>query len=257
MILSFATHKGGTGKTTSSINLAAALARDGHATLLIDLDPQGHSSIGLGVSLAYDEPNIADVLKNRGRPLKEVIHETSVDHLSLVPSNIRLAAQAEALYGSLKRGERLERSLAAIASDYEWIVIDCPPALSVLTANAIVVYDLIVIPCQMEARALDGMGDLLEAMYLLKGDYFEHWRILLARVDGRKKLTQEIFTESLVPYREKVLATQIVVDEALNQSQMARRDIFSFAPKGRGAQCYQGLMKELSEIYRDRLKVAI
>ncbi len=168
MIISFSTHKGGTGKTTSSINVAAALARGGKRTLLIDLDPQGHSSIGLGVELAYEEPNIADVLKNRGLALDDVIQETSMPRLSIAPSNIRLAAQAEALYSALKREERLQRSLVALKEEYAWIIIDCPPALGVLTANAIVVSDAIIVPCQTEARALDGLGDLLDAIHLLK-----------------------------------------------------------------------------------------
>ena len=249
MIISFSTHKGGTGKTTSSINVAAALARGGKRTLLIDLDPQGHSSIGLGVELAYEEPNIADVLKNRGLALDDVIQETNVPRLSIAPSNIRLAAQAEALYSALKREERLQRSLVALKEEYAWIIIDCPPALGVLTANAIVVSDAIIVPCQTEARALDGLGDLLDAIHLLKDESFESWWILLARIDARKKLTQEIFEENLEPYRQKVLNTKIVVDEALNQAQMAKRDIYDFDSKTRGAQCYRALTEEILEIY--------
>ncbi len=249
MIISFSTHKGGTGKTTSSINVAAALARGGKRTLLIDLDPQGHSSIGLGVELAYEEPNIADVLKNRGLALDDVIQETNVPRLSIAPSNIRLAAQAEALYSALKREERLQRSLVALKEEYAWIIIDCPPALGVLTANAIVVSDAIIVPCQTEARALDGLGDLLDAIHLLKDESFESWWILLARIDARKKLTQEIFEENLEPYRQKVLNTKIVVDEALNQAQMAKRDIYDFDSKTRGAQCYRALTEEILAIY--------
>ena len=95
MIISFSTHKGGTGKTTSSLNVASCLSRLGFSTLLIDLDPQGHATMGMGVDIAYDEPNMADVLKNRGRPLESVIQETTVEGLHLAPSNIRLAAEAD------------------------------------------------------------------------------------------------------------------------------------------------------------------
>jgi chromosome partitioning protein len=249
MIISFSTHKGGTGKTTSSINLASALARAGNRTLLIDLDPQGHSSIGLGLGLAYEETNIADVLKTRGAPLDDVIRETDVPNLHIAPSNIRLAAEAESLYSTLKREERLQRSLSALKEAYAWTVIDCPPALGVLTANAIVVSDTIIIPCQTEARALDGLGDLLDAIHLLKDERFNDWWILLARIDMRKKLTREIFEENLEAYRSKVLQTQIVVDEALNQAQMAKRDIYTFDPKCRGAQCYEGLTQEIIGLY--------
>jgi chromosome partitioning protein len=98
MILSFSTHKGGTGKTTSSINLAAGFAREGEKTLLVDMDPQGHSTLGLGIELTYDEPNIADVLKDRGCLFQPILRDTHVPNLTLAPSNIRLASVAEALY---------------------------------------------------------------------------------------------------------------------------------------------------------------
>lgn len=249
MIICFSTHKGGTGKTTSSISLAASLARAGKKTLLIDLDPQGHSSLGLGVELAYEEPNTADVLSDRALSLKDILRETTVPNLTIVPSNLRLASVAESLYAKFKREERLERSLKPLKKSYEWVVIDCPPALGVLTANALTAADAIIIPCQMGARALDGLGDLLDLVHLLKKDDFEEWRILLTMIDPRKTVTQEIFAELLKPYQTKVLKTQIFTSEALNQAQMARQDIFAFDARSRGAQNYEELTKELLKLY--------
>src|SRR5690242_17776629 len=118
MILCFSTHKGGTGKTTSSISLSAGLARAATRTLLIDMDPQGHSSLGLGIELSYEDLNIADVLSDRRLPIDQIIRETNVPQLWIAPSNLRLATEAEALYAKVKREERLERALKPIASHY-------------------------------------------------------------------------------------------------------------------------------------------
>ena len=250
MIVVFATHKGGTGKTTSSINTAAGMARAGQSTLLVDLDPQGHSSIGLGAELDYDEPTIADVLLDRPVPLTKVIRPTGISGLALAPSNLRLAAIAEGLYAKVKREERLAAALGRHLTAAKWVVIDCPPALGVLTANAVNAADVVIIPCQMGARALDGLEDLLDLLTLLKGEDFERWHILLTMYDPRKSVTLEIFEHMLTPYRSRVLETKILTSEALNQAQMARQDIFSYDPRGRGAQNYEQLTQELLARYR-------
>jgi chromosome partitioning protein len=248
MILCFAAHKGGVGKTTSSINLAAGMARSGKPTLLVDLDPQGHSSIGVGLDLSYDDASIADALGDRMMSLAKIVQPTPVPHLSVAPSTLRLAAMAESLYAKVKREERLSRALRQSASVYEWIVIDCPPALGVLTANALNAADVIIIPCQMGARALDGLEDLLDLLHLLKGEDFDRWHILLTMYDPRKTVTLEIFAEMLKPYAANVLATKIHSSEALNQAQMARQDIYAFDPRSRGALHYTQLTRELLSI---------
>jgi chromosome partitioning protein len=249
MIVSFSTHKGGTGKTTSSLNLSAGLARAGKNTLLIDLDPQGHSSIGLGFELAYEDSNMADVFGDRVLPLQDILRETAIPHLVVAPSNLRLAAVAEALFTKFKREERLQQSLEPVRAGFEWIVIDCPPALGVLTANAVSASDVIIVPCQIGARALDGLGDLLSLIRLLKSKDFERWHILLTMIDTRKTVSQEIFQERLEPYEAKLLKTKIYMTEALNQAQMAREPVFSFDPRSRGAQNYEELTRELLDLY--------
>jgi chromosome partitioning protein len=244
VIVCFATHKGGTGKTTSSINLAAGLARAGKSTLLIDLDPQGHSTLGMGVELDDDDINVADALSKRALPLADVIQTTATPGLDIAPSTLRLASVAESLSTMLKREERLARVLAR-TTRYEWIVIDCPPMLGVLTANAVAASNLVLVPCPTGARALDGLEDLLDLVYVLKGERYPHWRVLLTMVDPRKTVTQEIFQEQLRPFERMVLTTKILTSEALNQSQMAKRDVYTFDPRSRGAANYEALTKEL------------
>ncbi len=248
MIICFATHKGGTGKTTTSINVSAALARAGKKTLLVDLDPQGHSTVGLGFELEYDDGNIADILLNPKVKLDQVIlpSEQYAD-LDLVPSNIRLASVAESLLAKMKREERLKKSLYPLAHKYEWMIIDCPPALGVLTANAVNASDVVLIPCQVGARALDGLGDLLDLVHILKGEDFNDWWILQTMIDKRNKVTLEIFQQQLGPYmdKKKVLETYIPQNEALNQAQIARLDIFSFENGCNGAKAYDNLAAEL------------
>ena len=250
MIVCFAAHKGGTAKTTSSINAAAGLARAGKTTLLVDMDPQGHASIGLGVEPTYDEPTIADVLSDRGLALAKITQPTAVSGLTLAPSNLRLASVAESLYPKLKREELLSKALTRATATYDWIVIDCPPALGVLTANAVEASDVIIIPCQMGARALDGLEDLLDVVHVLKGKTFDDWWILLTMFDPRKTVTLDAFEQMLKPYEAKVLATRIFANEALNQAQMARQDIFSYDARSRGALNYQELTRELLARYR-------
>jgi chromosome partitioning protein len=137
------------------------LARTGKRTLLIDLDPQGHSTLGMGLELDDDDLNVADTLSKRALPLAEVIRSTATPGLDIAPSTLRLAAVAESLSTMLKREERLARALDRTTT-YAWTVIDCPPALGVLTANAVAASDLVIVPCPIGARALDGLEDLLE-----------------------------------------------------------------------------------------------
>jgi len=160
--IAIATHKGGTGKTVTAMALSAALARAGQTCLLVDLDPQGHSTLGLGVELAEGEPTLHACFSEPALPLSRVIRTTHLPGLHLAPANLRLARVAQALYMRPKREEVLRRACEPMAAQYAYIVLDCPPALGVLTEAALTAADLIVIPCQLEARAADGLVDLLE-----------------------------------------------------------------------------------------------
>ena len=243
--IAIATHKGGTGKTVTAMALGAALARARQQCLLIDLDPQGHSTLGLGIELDDKAPTLREFFHEPPVPLSRLIRETHVAGLHIVPSNIRLARVAQALYMRPKREELLQRGIHPLRDHYAFIVADCPPALGALTEAAIAAADLIVIPCQMEARAADGLVDLLEIISLIKGEDFDDWRILLTRVDNRKTTTNQAVMASLAPWEKKIFKITIPQAESLNQAQIARTDIYNFEPKSRGALAYEAFAREI------------
>ena len=244
--IAVATHKGGVGKTVTSMSLSAALARVGRETLLVDLDPQGHCSLGLGVEIEQGDLTIREFFSEPlAFPLKRIIRPTHVERLSIAPSTIRLAPVSQALYMKTKREEILKKGLQPVSSQYEFILIDCPPTLGVLSEAGINAADLIIIPCKMEARAADGLVDLLDVIFALKGEAFENYRILITHYDSRKTVTNEVVMTQLAPWEEKFFQTTIPLSEPLNQAQMERTDIFTFDPKGKGALAYEALAKEV------------
>jgi chromosome partitioning protein len=244
-ILSVATHKGGTGKTVTALALGAALARAKRKTLLVDLDPQGHCTLGLAVELNEADLTLRDYFSEPSQPMRRIIRTTQVGDLHILPSNIRLARVAQALYMRPKREELLRRGLTPLLGQYDYIVIDCPPSLGVLTETGIAAADLIVIPCQMEARAADGLVDLLEVITIIKGENFEDWRILLTKVDARKSVTNEAVLAALSQWRANTFKTSIPQSEPLNQAQIERTDIFSFDPRSKGALAYEAFTQEI------------
>lgn len=165
--------------------------------------------------------------------------------LQILPSNIRLARVAQSLYMRPKREELLRRGLKPIRSRYDFVVIDCGPSLGVLTEAGIAAADLIIIPCQMEARAADGLVDLLEVIGIIKGDGFDDWRILLTKVDSRESITNQAIMAALAQWEKNILKTSIPQSEPLNQAQIERTDIFTFDPKSKGALAYEALTEEI------------
>jgi chromosome partitioning protein len=250
--IAIATHKGGTGKTVTAMALGAALALAKHRTLLVDLDPQGHTTIGIGIELTDNDPTIHDLFGDSPRPIGQIIRETHLPYLYAVPSSIRLARLTQLLYARPRREEILKRALSPVLDQYDFILIDCPPSLGVLTETAIAAADIIIIPCQMEARAADGLVDLLEVISIIKGEDFENWRIVLTRVDPRKSITNQAVRAALACWEHKILKTFIPQSEPMNQAQIARTDIFSYEPKSAGAIAYQALARELVKAYGNK-----
>lgn len=247
--ISIATHKGGTGKTVTAMAISSALARSGKKTLLVDLDPQGHSTIGLGLEITDGAPTVRDIFTDPAVAVSKIIQRTHLEHLDILPSNIRLERAAHLIYMRPKREEVLRKALQPAMAAYAYVVIDCPPSLGPLTESAIAAADTILIPCQMEARAADGLVDLLEVVHIIKGDTFDRWHILLTRVDNRRTVTNDVVLQSLAPWKEKVFKTTIPQSEPLNQAQIERTDIFTFDPKCKGALAYQALMEtELASV---------
>lgn len=242
------THKGGVGKTVTAMALAAALARDGHSTVLVDLDPQGHSTLGLGVELRERDLTLRDLLLEPPRPLCEVLRNTSVPQLSIVPSSIHVERTAQAQYMRPRREVVLQKALRALTPAPLFVIIDCPPSLGPLTENGIAAADWILVPCQMEARASEGLSDVLELIAVLKGEAFTSWRIVYTRVDSRKKVTNEAIQGALAEYKSRTLQTVIPQSEPLNQAQIERVDIYAYAPKSPGALAYRALAGEIAAL---------
>lgn len=244
--IAIATHKGGTGKTVTTMSLGAGLAKNGKKTLLVDLDPQGHCSIGLGVELGDSDLTLKDFFTEPTTfPIKRVIHSTSTENLFIAPSTIRLAPIGQSLYMKPKREEILKKGLNFVQNDFEYILLDCPPTLGVLAETGITAADFVIIPCQMEARAADGLVDLLDLIYTLKGVNFESYQILITKLDSRKSVTNEVIMEQLSQWKRKFFKAKIPLNESLNQMQMARTDIFSYDANGKGAKAYWDLTKEI------------
>jgi chromosome partitioning protein len=244
-IIAISVHKGGVGKTTTAMAVSAALARSGKHTLLVDLDAQGHCAKGLGFELEPGAPTIRDLFADPPTPAANIIKQTRVGNLDILPSDIRFATTSSALYMRPKRERLLARALESVQENYDYIVLDCPPALGPITEAGIAAADLILVPCKFEARTSDGLADLFELIRIVKGEQFENWRILITNVDNRKSVTNDAVTAALEPWKHKLLQTQIPLSEPLNQAQIAGTDIFSFDPKSKGAVAYETLISEL------------
>ena len=241
--------KGGTGKTTTSINISCGLALEGQRVLLIDLDPQSHSTIGLGFEPASYKYAIHDVLVNKTN-IQETILKSKIKNLDLIPSHIRLDRAEQQLTPEMFKESRLHKAIRNL--DYDFIIIDCRPTLGTLTVNALYACDFILVPCEMSRYSLEGFSDLMETIDNVKNnkrrEKEDFIRILLTKYDSRKSITNDWILEQLEPYQGFLLETKIRQNEALNQSHMATEPIFTFRPNSPGAEDYQQLTKEFLNI---------
>lgn len=259
-------HKGGVGKTTTSINVAAGLARRGFSTLLIDLDPQGNATFGLGIKMdeATDEtPTTATLFTERHIHIKDILVETAEPNLKLAPTNIRLAKAAKLLHVRPLKELILSRALEGL-TDFDYVIIDCQPSLEVLTQNALVAADKILIPVELGGFGLQGLSDLLETVEeveeikegLRRGNPSSEtdWRILLTKVSGHGDERNQAATRILSPLQDRVLKTLIRRNEAIEASQMETEEedptpVVLKKKWSRGAQDYRNLVQELTEIW--------
>lgn len=264
MIVGVVHHKGGVGKTTTSINLSSGLVLRDRRVLLIDMDPQAHSTKGVGVSMENGHLSIKDVLLREANSLyaqywrgdiREVIRQTQRPGLDVVPSEFHLSQTVEQLYSRFNRNFResiLASSLESVKDSYDYIIIDCPPGLGILAVNAMRASQFIVIPSIMSRLSIEGIADVLEVMERAKKGCFESYKILLTLVDPRLRMTNEYIMEELIPFKGRVLRTQITRNEAINQAQIARQDVFAFAPGSRGAEDYAHLTQELLRLWESK-----
>ncbi|MGN1401149.1 MAG: ParA family protein [Bacillus sp. (in: firmicutes)] len=248
-ILAVANQKGGVGKTTTSVNLAACLAYIGKRVLLVDTDPQGNATSGVGIEKADVNHCIYDVLVD-DLESTEVIMPTKVENLHVIPATIQLAGAEIELVPTISREVRLKRALEKVKDRFDYIVIDCPPSLGLLTINALTASDAVIIPVQCEYYALEGLSQLLNTVRLVQKHLNEDLKIegvLLTMLDARTNLGIQVIEEVKKYFQDKVYRTIIPRNVRLSEAPSHGEPIIIYDAKSRGADVYLDLAKEVVE----------
>ena len=245
-IIAIVNQKGGVGKTTTTVNLSAALAKKGKKVLLIDEDPQGNATSGVGVN-KMQEKSTYDIIIN-DTEFEEVIIKSSIKKLDVCPSNINLAGAEVELVPMMARELKLKEKLEKIKANYDYIIIDCPPSLGLLTINALTAANSIIIPIQCEYYALEGVGQLMNTVNLIKKQlnkdlYIEG--VVLTMNDARTNLSNQVISEVKKYFKDNVYKTIIPRNVKLSEAPSYGMPITTYAPLSKGARCYEKLAGEL------------
>ena len=248
-IICIANQKGGVGKTTTAVNLSACVAQLGKRVLLIDIDPQGNTTSGLGVNKNRIEYSIYDVLIN-DVDASEAILDTMIDTLKLLPSRMELAGAEVELVNLLAREQRLKNAVAPLRDRFDYIFVDCPPSLGLLTLNALTMADTLLVPIQCEYYALEGLSQLMNTVKLIRRNLnpgLEVEGVVLTMYDGRTNLSQQVVGEVKRFFKNKVYDTIIPRSVRLGEAPSVGLPISLYAPRSTGAAAYGALAEELVE----------
>ncbi|HQP91052.1 MAG TPA: AAA family ATPase [Candidatus Omnitrophota bacterium] len=246
-VIAICNQKGGTGKTTTSVNLSVYLALEGKRVLLIDADPQGNSTSGLGLDKNSLEKSLYHILLNHAE-ITDVIQKTNFDNLKIIPSNIDLIGAEVELIDEPDREKRLKQALDKYADQFDFCIIDCPPSLGILTLNSLVSATSVLIPVQCEYYALEGLGQLTKTINLIKENLNPMLSIegvLLTMADFRTNLTTEVINETRNFFQDRVFETIIPRSIRLSEAPGFGKSIYQYDKSSIGAQKYSALAKEL------------
>jgi chromosome partitioning protein len=246
-IIAIANQKGGVGKTTTSVNLGAGLAQVGKKVLLVDIDAQGNATTGVGIEKSELDQCIYNVLVEDA-DVQGVIQKTATENLDVLPATIQLAGAEIELVPTISREVRLQRALQPVRDEYDYIIIDCPPSLGLLTINALTAADSVIIPVQCEYYALEGLSQLLNTVRLVQKHLNKNLAIqgvLLTMLDARTNLGIQVIDEVKKYFRDKVYRSIIPRNVRLSEAPSHGKPIMQYDPKSRGAEVYIDLAEEV------------
>ena len=247
-IIAIANQKGGVGKTTTAVNTSAGIAKLGYRVLLIDTDPQGNATSGVGVDKRSVKYSSYSIMVDEVRAEDAVVH-TEFENLDVIPSSIELAAAELELADFEHREARLKNALAAVKPEYDYILIDCPPSLGLITTNALCASDTILVPIQPEYYALEGLSQLIATVRLVKrkyNPYLEIEGVLLTMYDGRLNLTQQVVQEVKKFFPKKVFSSVIPRGVRLSEAPSFGMPVMYFDKSCKGASAYMDLAREIT-----------
>ena len=249
-IIAVTNQKGGVGKTTSTVNLGASLALLGQKVLLVDIDPQGNATSGVGINKGDMDQCVYNILVD-DIDAREVCVPTDVENLSIIPATIQLAGAEIELVSAMSREVQLKKSLEDLKRDYDYILIDCPPSLGLLTINALTASDSVIIPVQCEYYALEGLSQLLNTIRLIQRHLNKQLMIegvLLTMLDARTNLGLQVIEEVKMYFQDKVYKSIVPRNVRLGEAPSHGKPITVYDPKSKGAEVYLELAKEVMEV---------